>query len=173
MFMIQIQGDTSPGEPGLGWLRFWLFHPLPGSAWVDGKLAELAEQLCKMEEHPKSKSTKTRCHPVIYHHEFIINRCPHAIYLSWTLASCFFQIPFEFSKHIMKTTGVVELSNNPWKCTCASQVTDLVRICNYASLLLGDFLQLDIFNAPTESHQQNRRQEQDEMWSRVRLGGER
>ena len=25
-----LQGDTSPGEPGLVWLWFWLFHPLPG-----------------------------------------------------------------------------------------------------------------------------------------------
>ena len=31
--------------------------PLPGSAWADGKLEELAEQLGKMVEHPKSKST--------------------------------------------------------------------------------------------------------------------
>ena len=33
---------------GLGWLWFWLFHWLPDSAWVDGKLAELAEQLGKV-----------------------------------------------------------------------------------------------------------------------------
>ena len=71
----------------------------------------------------------------------------------------------------MKTTGVVELSNNPWKCTCASQVTDLV--ITHASLLLGDFPKLNLFDASTESHQQNRRQERDEMWPRVRLGGER
>ena len=30
---------------------------MSGSAWADGKLAELAEQLGKMVEHPKSKST--------------------------------------------------------------------------------------------------------------------
>ena len=34
--------------------------PLPSSAWADGKLAELAEQLGKMVEHPKSKSTQPR-----------------------------------------------------------------------------------------------------------------
>ena len=55
-----VQGDPSPGEPPLGWLWFWLFHPLPGSAWADGKLAELAEQLGKMVEHPKSKSTQPK-----------------------------------------------------------------------------------------------------------------
>ena len=33
---------------------------MPGSAWADGKLAELAEQLGKMVEHPKSKSTQLR-----------------------------------------------------------------------------------------------------------------
>ena len=55
-----VQGDTSPGEPRFSWLWFWLFHPLPGSAWADGKLAELAEQLGKMVEHPKSMSTQPR-----------------------------------------------------------------------------------------------------------------
>ena len=55
-----VQGDPSPGEPWLGWLWFWVFHPLSDSAWADGKLAELAEQLGKMVEHPKSKSTKQR-----------------------------------------------------------------------------------------------------------------
>ena len=40
----------------LGWVDFdfWLFHPLPGSAWADGKLAEMSEQLGKIVEHPKS-----------------------------------------------------------------------------------------------------------------------
>ena len=44
-----------------------MFHPLPGSAWADGKLTELAEQLGKMVEHPKSVDpTQVRqemCHP--------------------------------------------------------------------------------------------------------------
>ena len=31
---------------------------LPGSALADGKLAELTEQVGKMEEHPRSKSTQ-------------------------------------------------------------------------------------------------------------------
>ena len=31
---------------------------MPGSAWADEKLAELAEQLSKMVEHPTSKSTQ-------------------------------------------------------------------------------------------------------------------
>ena len=55
-----VQGDTSPGESGLGWPWFWLVPSLPGSAWAYGKLAELAEQLSKMEGHPKSKSTQPR-----------------------------------------------------------------------------------------------------------------
>ena len=33
---------------------------LAGPAWADGKLAELAKQLGKMVEHPKSKSTQPR-----------------------------------------------------------------------------------------------------------------
>ena len=33
---------------GLGVLRFFLFHPLPCSAWADGKLAEVAERVGKM-----------------------------------------------------------------------------------------------------------------------------
>ena len=37
-----------------------MFHPLPGSAWADGNLAELAEQLGKMVEHPKTKSIQPR-----------------------------------------------------------------------------------------------------------------
>ena len=47
-----VQGGPSPGEPGLGWLLFWMFHPPPGSAWAGGKLAELAGQLGNMVEHP-------------------------------------------------------------------------------------------------------------------------
>ena len=34
------------------------FHPLPGSTRADGKLAELAEQVGKMVEHHRSKSTQ-------------------------------------------------------------------------------------------------------------------
>ena len=30
------------------------FNPQPSSAWADGKLAEVAEQVGKMVEHPKS-----------------------------------------------------------------------------------------------------------------------
>ena len=57
-----LQGDPSPGEPRLGWLWFWLFHPLPSSACADGKLVELTEQLGKMVEHPKAKSTHSPGH---------------------------------------------------------------------------------------------------------------
>ena len=46
-----------------------MFDYLPGSAWADGKLAELAEQQGKMGEHPESKSTQPvlqeMCHPVL------------------------------------------------------------------------------------------------------------
>ena len=46
----------------LGWAEFdfGCSTSLPGSAWADGKFAELAEQLGKMVEHPKSKSTQPR-----------------------------------------------------------------------------------------------------------------
>ena len=37
-----------------------LIWVVPPSAWADGKLAELAEQLGKMVENPKSKSTQPR-----------------------------------------------------------------------------------------------------------------
>ena len=37
-----------------------MFHPLPSSAWADGTLAEVAEQVGKMMELPKSKSTQPR-----------------------------------------------------------------------------------------------------------------
>ena len=46
-FLSLLQNDTSPSEPGLGWVDFD-FDFEPGSAWADGKLAELAEQLGKM-----------------------------------------------------------------------------------------------------------------------------
>ena len=45
---------------GFGWLWFVLFHPLPSSAWADGKLAEVAEQVGKMGEYPKSKVNPTQ-----------------------------------------------------------------------------------------------------------------
>ena len=49
----------------LGWVDFdlecsTLCLVLPGSAWANGKLAELAELLGKMVEHPKPKSTQPR-----------------------------------------------------------------------------------------------------------------
>ena len=34
------------------------FHPLPSSAWADGKLSEVAEQVGQMGEQSKSKSTQ-------------------------------------------------------------------------------------------------------------------
>ena len=37
---------------GLGWLWIVLFHPLPRSAWADGKLAEVAEQVGKRGNIP-------------------------------------------------------------------------------------------------------------------------
>ena len=63
---VHVQGDTSPGEPGLG---LTLISAVPPSASADGKLAELAEQVGKMVEHPKSQSTPTQvrqemCRPV-------------------------------------------------------------------------------------------------------------
>ena len=42
----------------LGQLWFWLFHLLPGSAWADGELAEVAEQAGKWVEHHRSESTQ-------------------------------------------------------------------------------------------------------------------
>ena len=35
-----------------------MFHSLPGSAWADGKLEEVAEQLGKIVEHLRTKSTQ-------------------------------------------------------------------------------------------------------------------
>ncbi|TRY68648.1 hypothetical protein TCAL_07683 [Tigriopus californicus] len=34
-------------------------------------------------------------------------------------------IPYDFSQRLMKTTAVIKMSNNPWTCTCTSEVTDL------------------------------------------------
>ena len=44
---------SSPTWVGLTFI--WQFQLLPGSAWADGKLAELAVWLGKMVEHTKSK----------------------------------------------------------------------------------------------------------------------
>ena len=48
----------------IGWVDFdlLLFHLLPISAWADGKLPELAEQVCKMVKLHKSKSTQRPNH---------------------------------------------------------------------------------------------------------------
>ena len=40
-----LQSYPSPGKPGLGRLWFVLLHPLPSSAWADGKLPNVAEQV--------------------------------------------------------------------------------------------------------------------------------
>ena len=53
IWLSELQDDTSPGKPFWAEIDFWLFRPLPGSAWADWKLAELAEQLGKMVKHPK------------------------------------------------------------------------------------------------------------------------
>ena len=50
--------EASRVGPGLGWHWFGCSPHLPGSAWADGKLAELAEQVGKMVEHLGSKSTQ-------------------------------------------------------------------------------------------------------------------
>ena len=42
------------------WVGLTLILHVPPAAWAVGKLAELAEQLAKMVEHPKSKSTQSR-----------------------------------------------------------------------------------------------------------------
>ena len=47
----EIQGDSGGRAPGLGWLWFWSFLCLPGSAWANGNLAELAGQQGKMVKH--------------------------------------------------------------------------------------------------------------------------
>ena len=52
-----LQGGPSGWIAGLGWLSFWQFHLLPSSAWADGKLAELAEQVDKLVEHHMCEST--------------------------------------------------------------------------------------------------------------------
>ena len=66
-----VKGGPSARIVGLGWLWFWLLHSLPGSAWTDGKLSEFAEQLGKIVEHRRSKSTRSNyprrwtTHPVV------------------------------------------------------------------------------------------------------------
>jgi hypothetical protein len=37
------------------------------------------------------------------------------------------QIPYDFSQRLILSTNVIQLSKNPWKCTCSSQITDLVN----------------------------------------------
>ena len=56
---LYVQGGPSGQIVGLVWLWFWLFHPLPGCAWADGKLAEVDDQAGKMVEHLRSKSTQS------------------------------------------------------------------------------------------------------------------
>ncbi len=34
-------------------------------------------------------------------------------------------ISYDFSQRLVKTTNVVRLGDNPWKCTCESQIADL------------------------------------------------
>ena len=50
-----------------------------------------------------------------------------------------FQISYDFSQRLVKTTSVIELSDNPWICSCTSQITDLVRFFTnrYHTLCLG------------------------------------
>ena len=45
-----LQGGGGGLTPGLGWYGFRLLYSLPGSAWADGIMAELARQLGKMTE---------------------------------------------------------------------------------------------------------------------------
>eukprot|EP00095_Tigriopus_kingsejongensis_P000769 maker-scaffold67_size430214-snap-gene-1.16 protein:Tk00769 transcript:maker-scaffold67_size430214-snap-gene-1.16-mRNA-1 annotation:"AGAP005417-PA" len=49
-------------------------------------------------------------------------------------------IPYDFSQRLMKTTAVIKLSNNPWKCTCTSQITDynlLAKIRDRSEMTCG------------------------------------
>ena len=71
-FLSFLQGDSSALRPGLGWLEFWVFHPLPNSASADWDLAEVAVQLGKMVEHPNQsqpnpglRAEESPCRPVI------------------------------------------------------------------------------------------------------------
>ena len=41
------------------WVGLTLILTVPPSAWADGKLAEVAEQLGKIVEHHRSKSTQS------------------------------------------------------------------------------------------------------------------
>ena len=65
-----LQGDPSGRLAGLGWLWFGLLHHKPGSAWADGKLAELAEHLAddgtsQIKVNPTQLSDQMN-HPVQY-----------------------------------------------------------------------------------------------------------
>ena len=65
MEQADVQGGPSARIAGLGQFSFWLFHHLPGSAWADGKVAELAEQLGKIAEPNPSQLSQQMAHPVL------------------------------------------------------------------------------------------------------------
>ena len=52
------EGGPSARIAGLCWLWFWVFQLLPGSAWADGKRADLAEELGETVEHHRQKSNQ-------------------------------------------------------------------------------------------------------------------
>lgn len=52
-------------------------------------------------------------------------------------------ISYDVTQRLIKNTDVLELSQNPWKCTCSSQINDLVRnsnILNFSPLEGNDIL---------------------------------
>ena len=92
---IILQGGPSGRIVGLGWLWFWLFHPLPGFAWADGKLAELAEQLRKMVEHNTSKSTEPQ----------LSDQMDHAVEITWDIDGLPAHVPGDFAKLFILLIG--------------------------------------------------------------------
>jgi len=72
------------------------------------------------------------------------------------------QISYDFSQHLLKSTNIIELSENPWVCSCSSQITDLVY-CKVQQRILR-FLSTIFFQEPFDKDQ---RQKGNGLWSRL------
>ena len=84
------------------------------SVWADEKLAELVEQLGKMEEHPKSKSTQRR-----------FAKRWTSLYLLCLLIKVQSSTLIDFSPSLFVVIAIVELRNaqnfNLWRRACSEQ----------------------------------------------------
>jgi Leucine-rich repeat (LRR) protein len=58
-------------------------------------------------------------------------------------------ISYDVSQRLIKTTDVLELSNNPWKCTCSSQINDLnllAKVADRELMLCGPGSDIELEN---------------------------